>query len=118
MSALMKMPLTNSKVAKIIWHGSEYAIPVEIIKPYKVLRKNKMLSIREVFGDIIDERGDAGAVLKGLRHRENLTQAEFAKSLGIIQANLSAMETGKRAIGKELAKRIGGKFKLDYRIFL
>jgi len=118
MSALMKMPLT-SKVAKIIWHGSEYAIPVEIIKSYKVLnKKNKTLSIAEVFDDIIGERGEAGALLKGLRHRESLTQTEFASLLGITQANLSAIETGKRTIGKELAKRIGRKFKLDYRIFL
>jgi len=31
---------------------------------------------------------------------------------------LISVETRKRTIGEELAKRIGRKFKLDYRIFL
>jgi transcriptional regulator with XRE-family HTH domain len=53
-----------------------------------------------------------------LRYREGLTQVELAKQLNISQANLSAMEHGRRTMGKELAKRISDIFCLDYRLFL
>lgn len=76
------------------------------------------VSPEEVFGDLFEKYGKAGALLGGLRYSEGLTQREFAKILNITQANLSAMENGKRTIGKELAKRIEAKFKLDYRMFL
>lgn len=56
--------------------------------------------------------------IKGLRYREGLSQIEFAKKLAISQTNLSAMENGKRIMGKELAKRVADLFGLDYRIFL
>ena len=42
----------------------------------------------------------------------------LAKILNITQTNLSAMENGRRAIGKELAKRLAETFEIDYRIFL
>jgi hypothetical protein len=35
-----------------------------------------------------------------------------------IVKNLSAMENGRRSIGKELAKRIAEQFDMDYRHFL
>ena len=57
-------------------------------------------------------------LLKGLRYREGLSQIDFAKKLNVSQTNLSAMENGRRAIGKELAKRIAVLFEVDYRIFL
>ncbi|WP_425339216.1 hypothetical protein [Legionella israelensis] len=38
--------------------------------------------------------------------------------MNINQTNLSAMEKGSRAIGKELAKQIADLFKVDCRIFL
>ncbi len=63
-------------------------------------------------------RPDPLDFLKGLRYREGLSQIEFAKQLNISQTNLSAMENGRRIIGKELAKRIADIFELDYRIFL
>ena len=56
--------------------------------------------------------------LKGLRVREDITQDVFAKKVEIAQSNLSAMEAGKRPVGKELAKRIGKKFNVDYRLLL
>ena len=44
----------------------------------------------------------AGALLRGLRVREGLNQAEFAKIIDTTQANLSSMENGNRPIGKNL----------------
>lgn len=56
--------------------------------------------------------------LRGLRYRENLTQKEMAVRLGITSGNLSAMERGKRPIGKDLAKKIAAIFGGSYKSFL
>lgn len=55
---------------------------------------------------------------KNLRNRTDMTQEELAQKLGITQAEVSKIETGKRAIGKKLAKKIEKVFKMDYRRFL
>lgn len=78
----------------------------------------KVHSIDDVFEDILEEHGEAAVLLKGLRHREGLIQTEFAKKIAIRQANLSAMENGKRPIGKDIAKRIAKNFNVDYRYLL
>lgn len=60
-----------------------------------------------------------GAVLlRGLRNREGITQAELGKLLNVEQTNISKMERGLRPIGKSLAMRIAKVFKTDYRLFL
>lgn len=56
--------------------------------------------------------------LRGIRYREDLTQKEMAARLGVTPANLSAMERGKRPIGKALAKKIAGIFGGSYKSFL
>lgn len=72
----------------------------------------------ELFKEWFGDRPKASVHLSGLRHREDLTQVELGKLLGISQTNISAMERGKRPIGKQLAKRLGTFFKIDYRLFL
>ncbi|WP_165476880.1 helix-turn-helix domain-containing protein [Legionella fairfieldensis] len=113
----MKKPHTDN-IAMVTWHGEHYALPVGVIEKYKVKESNAYLTINDVFGELINEHGEPGLLLKGLRHREDLSQTELAKILNISQTNLSAMENGRRAIGKEVAKRIAEEFKIDYRIFL
>ncbi len=119
MSALMKKHPTE-KIAKVSWHGGLYALPIEIMERYKVTIEDSddYISIDELFGDLTLGSGEPATLLKGLRYREALSQLEFAKKLNISQTNLSAMENGRRTIGKELAKRIADVFGLDYRIFL
>jgi len=59
-----------------------------------------------------------GLALHGLRVREGLTQKELAEKLGEAQSHISAMEKGKRPIGKALAKKLAEAFGGDYRAFL
>jgi DNA-binding XRE family transcriptional regulator len=59
-----------------------------------------------------------GLALQGLRVKEDLTQAELASRLGVKQHRISEMETGKRAISVEMAKRIGSEFNIFYKVFL
>jgi plasmid maintenance system antidote protein VapI len=42
----------------------------------------------------------------------------LANITGIPQRHISEMETGKRPIGKEMAKRLGKDLNIGYKIFL
>jgi DNA-binding XRE family transcriptional regulator len=117
MSALTKKHHTDD-VAKISWHGGVYIVPVEVMERYKVKSNDHYISVDSLFSDLTQKSGEPGVLLKGLRYREGLSQIEFAKKLNISQTNLSAMENGRRAIGKELSKRIADLFGVDYRVFL
>jgi transcriptional regulator with XRE-family HTH domain len=56
--------------------------------------------------------------LRGLRGREDLTQAEFAERIGVSQNAISEMESGKRPISTKMAKRFGEVFNISYKVFL
>jgi transcriptional regulator with XRE-family HTH domain len=47
-----------------------------------------------------------------------MTQIQLAKKLDITQGDLSKMESGKRSVGKQLARRLATVFGTDYRVFL
>lgn len=117
MPAHMKKPPTD-KTAHITWHGAHYSIPLSVIKKYKVKDPDTSLSIDNVFAELLSESTEPSLMLKGLRAKEGLTQVEFAKLIGVTQANLSSMENGKRSIGKEIAKRIQKTFGMSYQLFL
>jgi ribosome-binding protein aMBF1 (putative translation factor) len=103
-----------------------YAIPKAIADQYVVdaqAKKQKKLkntepTIKNLFEKLESQYTKAGVLLRGLRLRENLSQVEFAKKIKVTQANLSAMENGRRPIGKIVAKRIEKMFGTNYRYFL
>lgn len=60
-----------------------------------------------------------GLALRGARHREGLTQRSLAEATGIPQRHISEMESGKRQIGRERAKKLAVALHVpDYRVFL
>jgi DNA-binding XRE family transcriptional regulator len=59
-----------------------------------------------------------GNALRGARSREGLTQVQLAALIGVKPTHISAMERGKRPIGKEMAKRLGKALRLGYKVFL
>ncbi len=67
----------------------------------------------EVFPD-----ASPAMALRGLRGREDITQAELAACLGVSQNAISEMENGKRPISTKMAKRLGEEFNLPYKVFL
>ncbi len=73
-------------------------------------------SLAEVFPDLVDK--EKTIALRAYRTREDLTQRELAKKVGIPQRHISEMETGKRVIGKEMAKRFAEVLGIDYRALL
>ncbi len=70
-------------------------------------------SLKEVFPDL-----HAGHALRGLRLREEMTQKALAERIGVKPSHISEMESGKRPIGKEMAKRLAEVLRTDYRVFL
>lgn len=81
-------------------------------------KKEKSLSADEVIKDICGDRPEWAVLFRGLRYKEELTQVEMGKLTGLSQTTISDIESGRRPIGKNLAKKIGAIFKMDYRMFL
>jgi hypothetical protein len=79
---------------------------LEPMKKRPIRRANivvkESLTADEFYEECFGDRPKWSVFLLGLRTREDMTQKEFSKLIGV----------------KELAKRIAGVFKVDYRIFL
>lgn len=126
MSALMKKPLTDAVTITV--HGRverRFRLPQEkakgllrLISEFEVDEDEQLIPIDEVFKDLHKKYGRSGSVVRGLRAREELTQVELAKKIGVPQSHISQIEHGKRPIGKKMAKRIAAVFNTDYRAFL
>ena len=79
---------------------------------------SKKKNWRNLFKKELETHGERGLYLRGLRLREDYTQAELGQLIGTSPNNISAMEHGRRFIGKEIAQRLAKVFKTDYRMFL
>ncbi|HAT3892527.1 TPA: helix-turn-helix domain-containing protein [Legionella pneumophila] len=118
-----KKQTTKDKIIHVQVGRRAYAIPKNVAEQYRVdpnenKYKEEFISVEELFKDLNEQYTKAGALLKGLRARENLSQIEFAKLIHVTQANLSKMENGKRPIGKTIAKRLEQTFNVNYKYFL
>src|SRR5258708_29320656 len=104
----------HDRIGKVYFNyqNKSYAIPKRVAEKYvvasTVMRSKDQLPVpsEKIFADIESRFTKAGVLLKGLRGREGLTQAQFAQKIHVTQANLSNMENGRRPIGKQIAKRI------------
>lgn len=73
----------------------------------------ELFTFEEVFPDT-----HPGKIMRGFRVREELTQEELAERLGIAQTRVSEIENGKRAISRNMAKRLAEVFNTSPRAFL
>lgn len=73
---------------------------------------------RVVAAHEIEKYGEPALMLRGARHKAELTQKELAKRLGIAQYNLSKMENGTRPISKKMARQLSKILNVNYRVFL
>lgn len=89
-----------------------------IRKDTSISQEDEPMSVAEFLREFDGDLPRWAIVLRGLRNREGLTQSAMGKLLGIPQGNISQMEHGKRAIGKQIAKRLATLFDTDYRLFL
>lgn len=93
-----------------------YSLMDDLEEVYSIRSKKK--NWRDIFFKELSKHGEPGLYLKGLRLRENYTQAELGELIGTSPNNISAMEHGRRSIGKEIAHRLAKVFRTDYRRFL
>ena len=72
---------------------------------------------RDLFPEYKDEELP-GICLSGSRLKEGMTQKEFSELTGIPQSHISAMENGKRQIGKKRGKILAKALNVGYKVFL
>ena len=101
----MRLRVHRSNAPRI----KEYADTVEA-------GNDRAYTVAEVFPEYMGK--EQQIALRAYRHRDNLTQRQLAELTGIPQRHISEMETGKRSIGKELAKRLGKALNAEYKMFL
>ena len=100
--------------AEVILDALRGILPMAGLKVRRLNEEgDEVFSAKEVFPD-----GSPAMLLRGLRGKEELTQAELAARLGISQNIVSDMESGRRPISLKMAKRIGEEFKIPYKGFV
>ena len=86
----------------------EYALQTEHSE-----KSDETVALEDVFPNL-----HPGSAIRGLRYREEFTQAQLAEKIGVKRHHISEMENGKRPIGKEMAKRLAEVLHTDYKVFL
>lgn len=113
----MKKP-TTEKYAELC-----IRVPIQDVDMIRELLKSAGHSVdiaeRELFSaDEVFPGSHPGNILKGLRVREGLTQAQLSEKTGLNARHISEMEHGKRPIGKAMAKRLAAALGASYKMFL
>ena len=114
-----KKPLTEKIILSVICDKARLPQIKTALEPFKCVIKQELeaekewMSPEEVFPGF-----GAGHSLRGARYREDVSQRQLAKLSGVSVSNLSAMEHGRRPIGKEMAKRLAKVLNTDWRLLL
>ncbi len=106
----------ENRVIRMQHAGIDYQFPAKIAEAYRL--SEKAVDPKEVFSDINRQYTKPGALLRGIRAREHLTQIEMAKLIKVTQSDISQIENGTRGVGRKIAQRIEKLFGVDYRSFL
>lgn len=70
-----------------------------------------------VFKKTYQKYGKIGAAIRGARARDNITQVQLAKMLGVSKDTIHKMEYSKITIDKKMAQKLAQIFNVNYRIF-
>lgn len=124
MSAVAKKRPTKVKIIIGDKPAKHYRVPknkargVEQLLLEFLVEDKKPIPSNEVFKSLDKKYSKTGNILCGLRLRDKLTQTQLAKKIGTSQANIAAIENGRRNVGKTLAHKFAKVFKTNYRVFL
>ncbi len=112
-----KKPLTDAVILSFSVPPSRVGEVVKMMKEQGIERENETYDFRtEVFTGTDAEL--KASALRGLRHREGLTQAQLAEKTGIQRRHISAYENGRIPVGKQVAQKLAQALNADYRLFL
>jgi ribosome-binding protein aMBF1 (putative translation factor) len=100
----IRVPVQNATAIRELLESSGHVLDIS---------ERELYTAKDVFPD-----SHPGKIIKGLRVREGLTQQQLAEKTGLRHHHISEMEHGKRAIGKEMARRLGKALNADYKILL
>jgi DNA-binding transcriptional regulator YiaG len=114
----IEIAIRNGTKRKLFLVSEEKANAIETLLRDGSSGDDDLVDAGELFPDLNDPKKLPSIVFRGIRVKTGLTQSEVAKRLNITQADVSKIESGRRPIGKALAKRIEKAFKIDYRRFL
>lgn len=110
----------NVKDGESIRHFTD--VPLVRVRPLLTLLKayeTESTPWREAFEkDFTKAGGEAAYMLRAARERAGLTQTALARRLKMPQGNISQLESGKRPLGRRLAKRLEAVLKVNYKVFL
>jgi len=120
--------IPDNKLVEISFKGSADKLEIAVenmlklgfiqVNPSSSLpRQDESIPWREAFPEI-SRIQENGIVLKEIRRLMGLTQKQLSDLTGIPQRHISEMETTKRPIGKETAKKFAHVLDVDYRLFL
>ncbi|MGL4208681.1 MAG: helix-turn-helix domain-containing protein [Candidatus Adiutrix sp.] len=73
----------------------------------------ELYSVEEVFPEM-----NPGMLIRGFRGKTDMTQVELAERLGVTQGRVSDLESGRRSVSVEMAKKLSGVFDITYQAFL
>lgn len=68
--------------------------------------------------EVVFPKSTPGSILRGFRYRDALRQVDLSKRTGISVRHISEMETDKRAINGENARKLAKEFQTDPQMFL
>jgi len=119
---------SDNKIVEISFKGSADKLEIAIknmlqlgfiqVNPSSSLsQQDEYIPWREAFPEM-NRLQENGIVLREIRQLMGLTQKQLADLTGIPQRHISEMETAKRPIGKETAKRFAQVLDVNYRLFL
>ena len=117
MPALMKKPRTETIELKFTGPVSNSEQAITAMKAIGFVDASDSVPWRDAYPEC-SEAQLIGKALDGARYREDLTQTQLAKLVGIPQRHIPEMENGKRPIGKKMAKRLGKVLNMGYKVFL
>lgn len=105
MRALMKKRRTEDKNVELRFVGpsGKHKEAIDALNSMGFVDVSDSIPWRECFE--ADEL-TPGAMLKGARGKQGLTQKELSRLTGIPQRHISEMENGKRPIGKETVRKL------------
>jgi ribosome-binding protein aMBF1 (putative translation factor) len=88
---------------------------IEMMQSIGFSNAETSISWNKAFPEYVNNHG---AVLRGARGKEDITQKQLAEKTGIPQRHISEMENNKRPIGKKNAQIFAKALNIDYRVFL
>ena len=95
---------------------------IALIKQFEIdnkINKDKAdIDIISIFSNLNQKYSKPGAILRGARLKEGLSQKKLAEQMKISQTHISEMEHGKRPIGKKMSQRFSKILKINYKVFL